>query len=162
MRNGPELWRNILKGMPPGSIIAGGSVRDFMLGFKPKDIDVFAPKLKEPVPDFRDISDDGVEGVGYNGISNVESVYRSTIYGYTIDLVEMETFDPETITHNFDSAIVRCWFDGEIHDTPEAALDRLTKSVTILNNSRPERSRERFRNFNRRNGEQFTLREKAK
>lgn len=43
LTNGPALWKEILSFFPQGSIIAGGCVRDFWLGKKPKDIDVFYP-----------------------------------------------------------------------------------------------------------------------
>lgn len=39
--NGPRLWTNILNQIPGDSVIAGGCVRDWMLGVPEKDIDVF-------------------------------------------------------------------------------------------------------------------------
>ena len=51
MQNGPELWNAILDQMPPGAVIAGGAVRDFILGVQPKDIDVFMGDVEpDPVP----------------------------------------------------------------------------------------------------------------
>ena len=46
LTNGPALWKEILSFFPEGSIIAGGCVRDYWLGKKPKDIDVFFPYTK--------------------------------------------------------------------------------------------------------------------
>lgn len=47
MRNGPELWDRLLGVIRPvfgpGTVIAGGAVRDYRLGLNVKDIDVFVP-----------------------------------------------------------------------------------------------------------------------
>ena len=49
MANGPDLWRAILAKMPPGSIVAGGAVRDYLLGYEPKDIDVFMSRTSRRI-----------------------------------------------------------------------------------------------------------------
>lgn len=38
-KNGPELWQEIIEKLP-GAVIAGGAVRDYLLGVEPKDIDL--------------------------------------------------------------------------------------------------------------------------
>lgn len=43
MQNGPALWLKILSRFPSGAIVAGGAVRDYLLGAEPKDIDVLYP-----------------------------------------------------------------------------------------------------------------------
>lgn len=53
--NGPSLWDHIIQQINPflpsgtRAVVAGGSVRDFALGFAPKDIDVF---LVSETPDY--------------------------------------------------------------------------------------------------------------
>lgn len=167
MQNGPELWRNILKGMPPGAIIAGGAVRDFLLHEEPKDIDVFMAKqapnsFLNSNENFYDLLENDEDSSEYQGVKNLANVYRGELYGFTVDVIEMEKFDPAEIVGDFDYAIHRSWFDGQIHETPEAMLDRMTRSATLLNDKKPERARDRFRSFNRRHGEDWTLRKRER
>lgn len=177
MRNGPDLWLSILAELPKGAVIAGGAVRDFMLGVEPKDIDVFmGPNdwIMDRPPGWHRIDDKDERAVEYRAVSGIESVSHGQRFGYEVDVIEIavsefaqknfgakpQRFNPEKLVAGFDFAIARSWFDGQIHDTPEAALDRFFRNVTLLHNNRPERSKRRFERFNERMGGTFTYRER--
>lgn len=153
--NGPQLWDEILADLPDGAVIAGGAVRDYLLGVDPKDIDVFihANEFVHPA---------GFEGLGdeksaeYDAMNEISIVVRGNIAGFQVDLVGV-TFSPDEMVERFDFGIARCWYDGEIHDTPEAAADRANKTVTLLLDDRIERSRARFARFNERMGGDWRL-----
>lgn len=157
--NGPALWCTILAAMPPRSIIAGGAVRDYLLGYEPKDIDVFSP----PDPVWR--IPDGFEGLGngpndavrraeYEAMTNIDIVVRGEVEGWTVDLVGVTFTTPAELIGTFDFGVTRCWADaeGQVHDTPEAERDRLFALVTRLIHDRPDRAQARFDRFNARMG----------
>src|SRR3546814_3197398 len=74
------------------------------------------------------------------------SDWSSDVCSSDLDMVE-----------RFDFGVARCWYDGEIHDTPEAATDRANKTVTLFLDDRLERSRARFARFNERMGGDWRL-----
>lgn len=172
MNNGPELWDAILAEMQPGAIIAGGAVRDYFLGVEPKDIDVFMGD--KPTPEASVLSGcwdlsqlscayDARSGLGridntyerieeYAAVTGIVLVSTGTLFDHRVDAIVMDNFDPTTLVEGFDFGITRCWYDGEIHDTPEARNDRYYGTVTMLLDSRKERSLARFDRFNKRTG----------
>lgn len=181
LANGPELWRAILAEMPTGAVVAGGAVRDFLLGYEPKDIDVFMaipPISKEPIP-FPNLSDPFVIGdleLGdprhgllridaeherfeeYTAVSNIVCVSSGRLLGWRVDAIDLDDFEGgEKLVTQFDFGITRCWFDGEIHDTPEAKLDRESRTITLLLNARRERSLARFERLKTRWGDDWKL-----
>lgn len=166
MANGPAAWAAILNCFPEGAIIAGGAVRDFALGVEPKDIDVFLPCTSwprgglEPLGRFESLGTDRNDD--YSAMPAISIVQRGRLYGHQIDVVglwfEDENYRPERIVSTFDFGISRCWFDGEIHDTPEAESDRRDGTVTLLLTDRPERASIRFARFNERMGGGYSLR----
>lgn len=165
LANGPELWDALLKGVPHGSIIAGGAVRDFLLGVKPKDVDIFVPDT----PDNREAvaehwcdleleDDEKGKGAAYTAVKDVAHVFHGHKFGHVVDVVMMRNFDAPKMVAAFDFAIVRSWYDGVLHDSVEAQLDRHFKSVTMLSDRTRDRSRTRFKRFEARHPE-FKLRE---
>jgi hypothetical protein len=162
MINGPELWRDILREMPPGAIIAGGAVRDYLLDIKPKDIDVFmkpAGWIENRPSGFHRIDDNNERDCEYRAMSGIHSVSQGDKFGFSLDVIEMDSFDPARTVGAFDFALTRCWFDGmSIHDTVEAQLDRWFETATLLIDTRPARAEARFNRFNLRAGGRFTLR----
>ncbi len=182
--NGPNLWRAILAEMPEGAIVAGGAVRDFLLGYEPKDIDVFMaipPVSSEPIP-FPDLGaaspalcdvefGDPRHGLlrientheryeEYTAVSNIVCVSSGTLLGWRVDAVDLDDFEGgQRLASQFDFGITRCWFDGEIHDTPEARHDRENHCVTLLLDARRERSIARFERLKERWGADWTLRD---
>lgn len=160
--NGPKLWAEVLSHFPPGAVVAGGCIRDYLLREPAKDIDVFMNCTDWPqgcFPGFAPLGEDRNEE--YAAMPTIAVVARGVIGGRQIDAVgvilEGDALDGAELMNTFDFAISRCWFDGEIHDTPEAAKDRADGTVTLLLGDRIERSRRRFERFNARNGGGFTL-----
>jgi hypothetical protein len=172
--NGPELWTAILAKMPAGAIVAGGAVRDYLLGYEPKDIDVFmgSPPITEPSEDepwdafaaydprhglFR-IDDTHERFEEYAAVSCILCVSSGTLLGHKVDAVEIEHFQGgEQLIEEFDFGITRCWFDGEIHDTDEARRDRESRTITLLSDARRERSLARFERLKERWGGEWKL-----
>jgi len=169
LRNEPELWDKILAQMPKDSVIAGGAIRDYLLGVEPKDIDVFCPIYfpagNAPAEEWALVPQErsGLERINdryerlqeYEKFTDVVCVSRGKIEGYTVDLVELEKMESgEALVQTFDFDITRLWYDGKIHTTPEADAALASKTVTLLINERKERSLTRFERFNARmNGE---------
>jgi hypothetical protein len=166
--NGPDLWRAILAVMPVGSVIAGGAVRDYLLGVEPKDIDVFsdiaAERAMPSEADHNIVYSDPRFGLyrieneyerfeEYAAVSNIACVSSGQLLGHRVDHVIIEGFTsgPELVA-GFDFGLNRCWFDGEIHDTDEARHDRETRTATLLLTDRVERSATRFQRLNERWG----------
>lgn len=158
MTNGPELWAAILGVMPPGSIIAGGAVRDYLLGVEPKDIDVFCLSACWEFPEgFEPLGDNRREE--YDAMNMIDIVHRGRLYDRQVDLVgvNLEPFTGQALVETFDFGITRCWFDGEIHCLPECQTDIESRTVTLLITDRPERAAERFLRFNQRHLGTFEL-----
>lgn len=173
LKNGPELWDAILKEMNPGAVIAGGAVRDYLLDVEPKDIDVFMgnPVVPPVSSDPNDLSfleyrdprnqlfriDDRYERMEeYAAVSNITVVSSGTMFGYKVDAIEIEDFDPATLLDGFDFSINRSmYFDQAIIDTEEARNDRERGTVTLKLGDRMERSEKRFSRFNERMGGRY-------
>lgn len=159
-KNGHELWDAILAQMPKGSVIAGGAVRDYLLGVEPKDIDVFMPvrpvaqTLQQVVtqttmpladltvaastnylPGFVSVEDAaGREARDeiYASLTGIAVVSRGEMFGRQIDAIEMVDFNPDTLLDNFDFGITRAMYrDGRIDERVECILDRTFKTVTL-------------------------------
>lgn len=171
MENGPELWDAILSRMPKGAVVAGGAVRDYLLGVPPKDIDVFwhataVPQTDIPF-DLDCIQPDPRSGLWridsiferkeeYEALNDILLVSRGQLFGFTVDLIELSVpFD----VASFDFGINHVWYDGTLHDTEAAFNDRFTLYVTLHHADRLERSRKRFARFNERHGGKYVLKE---
>lgn len=177
MTNGPELWTKVLEHFPKGATIAGGAVRDYLLGVPPKDIDVFLPAwaatpesppaeangfiaftMNDPRFGLGHIDDIDARKSEYETLNNIGLVSRGEIEGYTVDLVELTIdFTGPELVEGFDFWINWCWFDGRVNDTHHARKDRLNKTVTLCNEDRLQRSERRFKRFNERHDGAYTL-----
>ncbi len=169
--NGPALWDAILSRMPEGSVIAGGAVRDYLLGFEPKDIDVFTGfpvggnpsdyldfKPNDPRYGLFRIENEHERFEEYAAVSNILCVSSGTLLGVKVDAILIENFKSGAeLIEGFDFGITRCWYDGEIHDTPEAQRDRESLTVTLLSDEREMRSLARFERLNARWGGAWIL-----
>jgi len=165
LKNGPELWKVILTKFPPEAIIAGGAVRDYLLGVEPKDIDVFVPSS-----DFIDNIEWKEEGFMYLGdarqkeyeaLPMINIVMHGRLNDIPVDYigVSLPVWGGKELVSTFDFGITRCWFkDGDIYDTDEAEADRIDKTVTVYLTDRMDRARERFSRFNEKMGNTFSLR----
>lgn len=161
--NGPALWQMILDKAPEGAIIAGGAIRDYFLGYQPKDIDIFLPSDAWQMPvGFHSITDSDERAEEYEAVPNIDIVAKGEIAGYLVDYIGINPNDisrGRQLVQGFDFGISRCWFDGSLHDTPEAYMDRVNFTVTLLLGDRYERSLARFDRFNVRMGGRYTLKE---
>lgn len=171
LTNGPDLWRVILAQMPEGAIIAGGAVRDYLLGVQPKDIDVFFCvskfNTKTDWTGFGPLGED--RRAEYEAMNAIQVVQRGVVGGLQVDVVGVSLPQPEGsdpfasnfsgpgVIETFDFGLTRCWFDGELHDTPEAKADREGRTVTLLLHDRPQRAADRFARFNARMGGDWTF-----
>ena len=157
--NGPALWRGILDRIGcPGAVIAGGAVRDLLLGVRPKDIDIFAPSDGfNPPSIFQGLGDE--RHAEYEAMPSIDIVMRAEIAGFQVDLVGCQNFsNGMELVETFDFGVSRCWFDGQqLFDTMWAQHDRKNKVVTLLLNDRRERAQRRFDRFNERMGGGWTL-----
>lgn len=165
LSNGPALWSAILAKMPQGSVIAGGAVRDYLLGIEPKDIDVFCPSSALGSFDFTGFEPLGSDRADeYAAMSIIDVVQRTRLQGVQVDLVGvcLPEWSPRALVDTFDFGITRCWFDGDLHDTDEAVYDRTHRVVTLLLSGRPERAAERFTRFNAAHNGRFSYQSIAK
>lgn len=170
MNNGPNLWGAILKQMPPGSVIAGGAIRDWYLDVEPKDIDVFTggqippddPPTQEcffteafnPRSGLYRIDNYYERQEEYQAMGNIQLVSSGQMLGYRVDLVEMTDFTGgDDLIEGFDFAMNQMWFDGDLVYRNNAAVQDLANhTVTLLRDDRLERSLRRFERFNERMG----------
>ncbi len=168
LTNGPALWKEILSFFPQGSIIAGGCVRDFWLGKKPKDIDVFFPYTKteennywDPYsnllnekhdPDWiwqinEDYPSDAEAGDGYEDpgpINHVDDlIYKGVWNVNTVAL--QEGMDTLSYFYEFDLGTCMALYDGNLFYTKQFIDDMTAKTVTFVNPKKRTRDRaERF------------------
>ncbi len=156
IENGPALWDTILARFPPGAVIAGGAVRDYLLGVPAKDVDVFLRSIDWPSSGFNGFASlaDNLDAE-YAAMQMIEVVQHGRIAGAEVDVIGVhlpDGFSAERLIAQFDFGLTRCWYDGELHDTPEAAADRAAHTVSLLINDRPERALKRWARFNERMG----------
>lgn len=161
MQNGPVLWTSIInqltEAFPDSRIaVAGGAVRDYKIGVKPKDIDVFIgfdgkeidfelaclelPELKKLVPtgDLREYMNpatpDNPDDLGYA----ILGVYEFKYAGYPVQVIAIpaDIFMPEEVVKKFDIALCEFFFTPEkgIVGTPEAEKDLKENLMTLKNN----------------------------
>ena len=162
MTNGPELWNKILAQMPPGSIIAGGAIRDFMIDTQPKDIDVFCAQssFRQLPEGFYSIDGSDNRAEEYQAMSEIDVVVRGEIEGLQVDLVVMnlEPFNGETLTDVFDVSTSQFWYvDNAARSRSGAMTDLMNDRVTVLRHQRLPRTIERFERFNARHDGRFQL-----
>lgn len=168
MTGGPDFWRRLLREMPEGAIVAGGAVRDYLLGVEPKDIDVFYPspayhawRVKAGTLGFAPLGDDRREE--YAALPAIDIVERATFEGVTVDAIgiavtELSAFTALGVVQGFDFGITRCWFDANgLHVTDEARNDIAGRKVTLLLTDRLARSQIRFARFNEKTGGDWVL-----
>lgn len=160
--NGPALWLAILapiRAAYGSGVIAGGAVRDYHLGFIPRDIDVFVDV------ETREELVAGIEALGprfgvavmtpadlaeYETAPDWKYEVRGVLDGWFtthdrapgdwednqvhVQIVArpMPGFSGEVLSERFDLGITRSWFDGQFGDTPAAAKDRADKTLTLM------------------------------
>lgn len=142
---------------PP--VIAGGAVRDALLGVKPKDIDVFYP-VSGDIDDesvyftetFRRMFPDEdltpfleVKGKDYGAIVDKDlCIYRG--YGrigggkaMQVDIMTMAQQPVEKVIQDFDHSLVKCYYDGAHYYASEEFLDAIRRKRVESGSKRTER-----------------------
>jgi len=160
LENGLGLWAAVLEKIPNG-VIAGGAIRDFIMGVQPKDIDVFIPSKLFKASNFEQW-EPHPNAVEYEAGDHVDAVLQRKLFGWVVDLILVNL--PETeesfgarVIKSFDFGITRSWFDGELHDTLEACHDREKGRVTLMLEDRLDRAWKRFDRFNAAHGNSWTF-----
>lgn len=149
--NGPDLWNDILAEVHetfPGAVIAGGAVRDFLLGQEPRDIDVFVNATRD---ELSQVDLFGGELLTFEELSDykqnpdwkeeVTGVLNGFYGGYPVQIIGRAFASGDELMERFDLGITRCWFDGQLHDTPAAAADRRARTLTLMRWDTPEHVR---------------------
>jgi len=170
--NGPEFWNEIYERIPNG-LIAGGCVRDHLLGLPPKDIDVFihpqwlAGIDQAPPADFVFVGNGGRED--YEG-RDIRSIRDYTYRGQPVQLIfkviplknnqgeyryMSDSFTRREagrqLAKTFPEGLVRMWYDGTaVRRTKQATEDLLGRKVTLMKDTW-ERSRQRVNRWYERN-----------
>lgn len=162
MKNGPELWDKILSHFPEGSIIAGGAIRDYLLGLEPKDFDVFGPYATynaqvEGMEHLTQTSNEEHEEE-YLAMREIAIVMKGEIEGVKVDYIGMHIEDPVVIVEAFDTGINQLFYGNGILYKKKAHVDDVAnKTVTVTRADRLERTKERFERFNKKAGGEYTL-----
>lgn len=171
MKNGPELWDKILSHFPEGSIIAGGAVRDYVLGVEPKDFDVFGSYSTYDVGvegmEHIDLDDNETHTEEYLAMREIAIVMKGEIEGVKVDYIGHHLEDPVQVIEAFDTGISQAFyaspqegglFPGGMLYKKKAFVDDVTnKTVTVLRGDRLERTQARFERFNAKMNGEYTL-----
>jgi hypothetical protein len=177
-KNGPELWDKILEGVreiydPQYACVAGGAVRDYLLGIKPKDIDVWCIqkegeyRMNELLEQADCLGWKYVEinhnALRYGDQQNV-FVLRGQVFGCTAELIfpirgKMIEFPTgRNVVEGFDFYICQHWYDGQVNSTPEAKTDLLKKRWRVVKEKKLDAVlRNHFERVNKRCKGIFTL-----
>lgn len=179
MNNGPELWKKILRiarDLGGNPIIAGGAIRDYVLGLGiPKDIDVF---LQGPAPDDPEIDNmvyderqfnrfpEYFNRVGEGGVETIETI-RQYVWEDApcpIQFIWLEDNDPIQYVKRFDLGTSQCYYRGSVVLGKNFLHDWHHQTITILPHvfgieNRVERSRERAESLRRKYPNDAVIRE---
>lgn len=155
MNNGPSLWAEILAQVRPvygdTAVIAGGCVRDYLLGREPKDIDVFVnastarlavrsfdlPRrfmvsALAKASEYEDESNDfGAEVAGVLDGTYTDTEGRE----HAIQIIARPhpDFSGPQLVAQLDLDICRSWYDGAtLHETPEARQARYDGTIRAI------------------------------
>jgi hypothetical protein len=149
--NNPELWNPILAAVreiyePAYVCIAGGIIRDYLLGENPKDVDVFM-NLGDKKLDLDEIYEKAQE-LGWQQVDLVGNAepylkdapngkkpltvacLRGKVKGVTVDLLVTLCKTGREIVEGFDFHMCEHWYDGEVHSTPLGKVDIQKKQWT--------------------------------
>lgn len=171
MNNGPELWDKILSHFPEGSIIAGGAIRDYILGVEPKDFDVFGSysTYNQEVEGMEHLTqntnDEHAEE--YNAMREIAIVMKGEIEGVKVDYIGHHLEDPVQVIEAFDTGINQVFYaspqegglfpGGMLYKKKAFVEDMTNNTVTVLRGDRIERTKARFERFNAKMNGEYTL-----
>jgi len=151
--NGPEFWDVILRDLRRYNdiepIIAGGAVRDFVLGGEAKDIDVWFFRLKHEGPRphmqeargwMRTMPEDVDE---YEGNHRLKMLHNYVFQGWNVQLigVAVAPWGWEGLVNDFNIGLSKMAYDGAVHIHADALTDIANKTVTIVRPNAGERAK---------------------
>lgn len=166
-QNGPELWGQLLDAVNvKGAVVAGGCIRDYLLGTRPKDYDIFIPgdtdELEAIVSRMNAAGTAELTVMGWNGSYEnyddpLRAVSEGTILGYPANIICNDRMyrGPEHLVEGFDFAISQGWWcQGALEPqlTPAAQKDIRERTATLMNHRTYNRSIKRMDRYNIRTG----------
>jgi hypothetical protein len=123
-----DLRRKVASQAGRHAIIAGGAIRDHMLGRPVKDIDIFV--LGMSAQSAKQIF--GADTIEYAGVEEAKHQYR-TRDGLTVDLVFSRYDNVQEILEHFDLGICRVGWDGwDYVVTDDFEFDRRELKITTF------------------------------
>jgi hypothetical protein len=167
-RNGPALWETLLEATDESeTLIAGGCIRDYLLGLEPKDIDIFVPlATREELTALAErLNRSSVWSVSLIEMGNEEE-YQEAYDGLLIGVLEGEALGlpvniiartapcPWDLIQSFDYGILQWSFqatDRAVVGTTQAIMDLAGRTATLTRNNYYDQSIERFKRFSTRN-----------
>jgi len=174
-KNGPEYWDKLLYAVREiyecEAIVAGGAVRDHLLGFDPKDIDIFVNYTNDPLELSEELGWGHPKQIGNRGrrnpyanikgkiVQNVLEFYPSTSPVPVQLIFTKKPLDgdfTENTLNMFDFHICKSAYDGKMYDTEVAQQERLAKTFTYSgpeDEENKEKSMQRFESFKQRHPE---------
>ena len=131
----PREWENIRRKVASKAgrhaIIAGGAIRDHILGLPVKDIDIFVLGMSAEAA--KQIF--GADVIEYAGVEEAKHQYR-TRDGLTVDLVFSCYDNVQEILEHFDLGICRLAWDGwDYVVTDDFEFDRRNLTITTFYSS---------------------------
>lgn len=143
--NGPKFWSEIRsaiitagnwRGQP---MIAGGCVRDWLIGLEPKDIDVFvsAENFVQPTGDHWE--QDPVNPMppeirdGYEGLNNITAVSNLLYKGQAVQIIELaQGMNPHEYVYSFDMELLRGSYDERGLVVPADAIKDIEQKQIFI------------------------------
>ena len=128
----PREWENLRRKVASEAgrhaIIAGGAIRDHILGLPVKDIDIFV--LGMSAESAKEIF--GADIIEYAGVEEAKHQYRSQ-NGLTVDLVFSKYNNVQEVLEHFDLGICRVAWDGwDYVLTDDLEFDRHNLKLTTF------------------------------
>lgn len=178
LKNGPKVWDALLSivGAYWLPVVAGGALRDHILGVDPKDIDIVVPALFED--DFTSIIESlnsatcegtiiypsDATGSEYEASAPLDlvGVWEGEIIGYPVNIIGRKSLrdGPLRLVETFDFDVLKLWYaNGDIEATPAATRDLHQRRATLAHDRTYDQSLRRFARFNERNPGKLTLRD---
>lgn len=127
MKNSPELWADLLAQSPPGSVLMGGAIVDYIQDVIPNDYDIFHTYKPQPMfvpknwkltdqdfnnPDWVDVHEEQyLQGVDDHGNHPVGSINEYLVDDkYKVQLIGVQYADPKFHFRNFDHSLTLARF----------------------------------------------------
>jgi len=142
-----SIFKEILDAIDlDNAIIAGGAVRDWLTGRKPKDIDVFYTGNLN----FKRLTDLGFtvdhefdDREIYGNLLGIQTILDHVYKGYKVQFIQINC-DPHAFVNTFDLSTSYCWYDFDgFRFAPEFLKSMDTGVIEILKTLNPERSQQR-------------------